>query len=300
MTNLDSQKLELEKRRDKYYQDEIEIKGRLKNCDDKDYYLNEQFEIFERDKANIEEEKTQFNNNNQDLLTATKRCNEKIKLNDQKQYEINKKKENINELRNKIENEKLLLNIQLMKINEQKKLMNEIIKNLENIKNQYYALPLFNDNKNLEFIPMKNDMNSTNNFKTNGMSSGRFTQSNFNYDLSSTGFNQMNNTNKQSMTQTFKSKNTNLNYKPFNADEYFNNLKNMQIINGARVSNDSFLLKEKEYLKQSNESFMKKTKNEYQNMKNDYLKGLSTSSNNNMMLKKEEEVNIDPSMILKK
>ena len=113
-----------------------------------------------------------------------------------------------------------------MKINEQKKLMNERIQNLENIKNQYYALPLFNDNKNLEFIPMKNDMNSTNNFKTNGMSSGRFTQSNFNYDLSSTGFNQMNNTNKQSMTQTFKSKNTNLNYKPFNADEYFNNLQN--------------------------------------------------------------------------
>ena len=52
-------------------------------------------------------------------------------------------------------------------------------------------------------------------------------------------------------------------------------------------------MKEKEYLKQSNENFMRNTKNEYQNMKNDYMKGLSTSSNQ----LKEKEVFIDTSLI---
>ena len=102
--------------------------------------------------------------------------------------------------------------------------------------------------------------------------------------------NEFNNITQQPLNQTFKSKNSmnnNSNLKPFNADEYFNNLQNKkkmsQLTNDNRVSEDEkFLMREKEYLRQSSQSFNNNInfKNEYNKQLNEHMKQINFSGSN--------------------
>ena len=306
--NLDAQKLEWENRRERYLNDDIELKGREKAYNDKIMFLNDQFDLFRRQKFDINEELEKVNRDENDILSASKNFDKIIQSHDEKERELRILNEEIIREKNQLENEKMLINLEITKLNEQKNQLKEKISNLNNIKYQYATQAILSNNLNNNLYPKNNDynMNSRSNFNNNyNDNSSTLRNLNFNPGLTSNSnrFN-MNNIS-QYPTQTIKSDtkfyNSNLNKKPFKADEYLNErqnkLKNQQILNGNVISNDSFLMKEKEYLKQSNENFMRNTKKEYQNMKNDYMKGLSTSSNQNMMLKKEEEVYIDPSII---
>ena len=307
--NIDAQKLEWENRREKYLNDDIELKGREKSYNDKMMFLNDQFDLFKRQRFDIDEELEKINRDENDIRSASKNFDKIIQSHDENERELNRLNEEIIREKNQLENEKMFINLEITKLNEQKNQLKEKINNLNNIKYQFATQAILNNNLNNNLYTMNNDFNMStrNNFNSiynnNGMTSSTLRNSNFNPELTSNRF--TTNTLYQNPNQTIKSDNrfynTNFNKKPFKAEEYLNErqnkLKNQQILNGNVISNDSFLMKEKEYLKQSNESFMRNTKKEYQNMKNDYMKGLSTSSNQNMMLKKEQEVYIDPSII---
>ena len=306
--NLDAQKLEWENRRERYLNDDIELKGREKSYNDKMMFLNDQFDLFKRQRYDIEEELEKVNRDENDIRSASNNFDKIIQSHDENKRELDRLNEEIIRERNQLENEKMFINLEITKLNEQKKELREKFNNLNYIKYQFATQATLKDNLNNNLYTMNNDynMSNRNNFNSiynNGMTSSTLRNSNFNPELTSNRFTM--NTLYQNPNQTIKNdnrfNNTNFNRKPFKAEEYLkereNKAKNQQILNGNVISTDSFLMKEKEYLKQSNESFMRNTKKEYQNMKNDYMKGLSTSSNQNMMLKKEQEVYIDPSII---
>ena len=267
-------------------------------------FLNDQFDMFERQKFDIEEELYKINKDENDIISATKNFDSIIQSHDEQERELHRLNEEIIREKNQLENEKMFINLEITKLNEQNNELKEKINNLNNIKNQYATQAILNSNLNNNLYPMNDyNMSVRSNFNSfynnNGMLSSGFRNSNFNTGFNSNRFNNINTL--QNQNQIIKNDNkfynSNLNKKPFKADEYLNErenkLKNQQYLNGKVISNDSFLMKEKEYLKQSNENFMRNTKNEYQNMKNDYMKGLSTSSNQ----LKEKEVFIDTSLI---
>ena len=126
-----------------------------------------------------------------------------------------------------------------------------------------------------------NNLNTFNNFNNNNIKN-TFNPKIISNDLNNTNFSNLN----QPMSQTYKNINNinlnNSNHKFFNADEYLNNfqnkMKNSQILNDSKVSGDNFIINEREYIKQSNESL--NVKREYEQKLNEHLKQMNFSNPN--------------------
>ena len=156
------------------------------------------------------------------------------------------------------------------------------------------------------FNNSKFDNNNTSNFHKDFNTTNNFNNTNirdtFNPNVNSNDFinNNLNNIN-EPMSQTYNNlKDTTLNnninnsfHKPFNAEEYLNNyqnkIKNSQILNDSIVYGDNFLINEREYIKQSNES-LNNVKKEYEQQFNEYLKQKSFSNPNNKYDDNENQI----------
>jgi hypothetical protein len=75
----------------------------------------------------------------------------------------------------------------------------------------------------------------------------------------------------------------------FNLNNYQNKIKNSQILNDSKVYGDNFLINEREYIKQSNES-LNNVKKEYEQQFNEYLKQKSFSNPNNKYDDNENQI----------
>lgn len=249
---------------------------------EKEYYLNDKFDEFEKTKQMILEEKQKIEKGNKDLMIAARRLDESVKAVDEKNVKLEREKEELMKQFNDLETEKMNINSEKLKIAQEKSDIKLRLQSIDMMRMKYVTEPI-------GYLPTPSTKQFTSTIQN-------FSNTNFN----STGNN---------FYSTAPLNQTNRSNKSFNADQYFNSIQNRinsqkimesnmnsQSLRGISSPNwnnfNEMLLKEKEFVKQSMDSMNNNTKQEYERMKQNYLNNISSSSNI-ILHNKEEEVKMD-------
>lgn len=295
-------KFSFEERKNKYYEEEKEIKSRIKILQEKEYFLKEKFEEFERIRTDIYDEGKKLEKDRTELINAARRIEEGINQLDENKRLFEHEKSDFLRKFHECENEKAHLQKEKIKIEQIKAELNLRIQSIDLMRMQYVTSNLSSENnygivsntnnelKNASLVNFNKTLTKFNDqtLKINNLTqvgkNGRLNELNFIQSKSSLG-------------------------KSFNSDEYMQTIRmkmndkinycnNHQSDKYEMTDFNNFFIKEKEYLKKSNEDFLKYTKRD-----SEKLSAYQPNLNNNVILSSENIPNNNfsqPSKILSK
>ena len=240
--NIEIQKVNIEERKKKLVQDEEKFKEKLTILQQKEFYVTEHADYFNKMDSQFKQKQIELSEKENDLALAAKRIEDEINALERRETELQIERENIERLYQEIENEKIIINSEKMKIEQDKTDMKLRLQTVDNLRIKYV---------------------NTNMNNSNGIVNTDKTVIEEAVELNKT-LKQFNKAN----TSFITTEPVRLNQSTFNSDDYFNTLKNKlnQIKyepKGNGVGLSSYLLKEHEYLKKSNEDLENKLKNTY-------------------------------------
>jgi hypothetical protein len=113
-------KLNIEEKKRELYEEEREKHSKVKALQEKEFYLTEKFEEFDRRKKDIEESSRKLEKEQRDTIIALKRLDDDIKLLEEKNRLFEKEKETIVRKYQEIETERAIMNSDKLKIEQDK------------------------------------------------------------------------------------------------------------------------------------------------------------------------------------
>lgn len=240
--NIEIQKVNLEERKKKLVQDEEKFKEKLNVLHQKEFYVTEHVDYFNKMDSQFKQKQIELTEKENDLALAAKRIEDEINALERRETELQIERENIERIYQEIENEKIIINSEKMKIEQDKADIKLRLQTVDNLRIKY----------------VNTNMNNT----SNGIVNTDKTVIQEAVELNKTlkEFNRAN-------TSYNNSEPVRLNQSTFNSDDYFNTLKNklnqIKYEPKGNTGLSSYLLKEHEYLKKSNEDLENKLKNTY-------------------------------------
>lgn len=240
--NIEVQKMKLDQKKKEMFEEEKKLKERINVLQQKEFYIAEQIDKFVKIEKQLKEKEHTLTIKENDLALAAKRIEDEILALEKREGDLQLELENLERMYQAIENEKIIVNAEKMKIEQDKTDVKLRMKTVDNLRIKYVTNIDTSSNNVINTTPDKNialDVKELNK-----------TLKEFN----------SNNSLKVEPLRTNQSQ--------FNSDEYFNNLKSKlsQIKyepKGSGTGFNSYLLREQEFLKKSNEDLENKLKKTY-------------------------------------
>ena len=239
---MEVEKMKLDQKKKEMFEEEKKLKERINVLQQKEFYIAEQIDKFVKIEKQLKEKEHTLTIKENDLALAAKRIEDEILALEKREGDLQLELENLERMYQAIENEKIIVNAEKMKIEQDKTDVKLRMKTVDNLRIKYVTNIDTSSNNVINTTPDKNialDVKELNK-----------TLKEFN----------SNNSLKVEPLRTNQSQ--------FNSDEYFNNLKSKlsQIKyepKGSGTGFNSYLLREQEFLKKSNEDLENKLKKTY-------------------------------------
>lgn len=280
LKNIDNKKYELENMKEKYYSEEKEIQSRIAIMQEKELYLTEKFEEFDKIRLSQAEKEEKIEKDRKELIIAARRIEDSIKALDEKGRLLEKEKNVLMKQYNEIESEKMNNNSEKIIIEQEKSEIRLRLQSIDMLRMKYITenRPMLNLTSPIQSIPSL----TSNNFMSKTIMSTKINSK----QMDNPNFYSSIPSNKTMMNMTSPKEISG----GFNADKYFDSLKNRIHSNNLIDNNndiseesnkfDKMIMKERNYLKKSTESLESNTKNEYEKMKKNHFDSINITNLN--------------------
>lgn len=317
LKNLELKKSNLEERKKQMLEEEKEIKGRIKILQEKEYYLKEKFEEFERMRSENEEMAKKTERDRRELTLAAKRLQESILNLEEKNKIFESEREEIVRKYQELESERSIMNTEKIKIEQNKAELRLRLQSVDMLRIKYVSNNMQGNNTAMCMSNLPLTVTLNNDYKLSSLNhfdSVNPFPINLNPNIQKQKISLKNDTNLynhptnnylESKLADFKHSKSLSNQarKSMTNDEYIQNLqvKLRESISGNnveekqsyskntgkfdKVSNNvtinSYIQQEKEYLRSSLESLENTVKKDYEKLSREYISGLTKDYNVN-------------------
>jgi hypothetical protein len=158
--NVELKKANLEERKKQMLEEEKEIKGRIKILQEKEYYLKEKFEEFERMRNDNEEMAKKTERDRRELTLAAKRLQDSILNLEEKNKIFESEREEIVRKYQELESERSILNTEKIKIEQSKAELRLRLQSVDMLRIKYVSNNMQGSNMSLTNLPLGGTMNN--------------------------------------------------------------------------------------------------------------------------------------------